>query len=160
MYTLEGTGEGKEAVSSKQGGANVSGIIICKPRHYIPRNTCVSRGVFAFPSNRYRGKPGDGAASAEANKPRVVIIDWVLLSPKALCLAPPPPLVDFGRSIPRTKRRNDSSTPSSSCRVPFWRGCPIPESDTSKSRAFKPREHDRRQCQRQCSAVTKGVDRT
>lgn len=75
MYTLEGTGVGKEAVSSKQGGANVSGIIICKPRHYIPRNTCVSRGVFAFPSNRYRGKPGDGAASAEANKPRVVIID-------------------------------------------------------------------------------------
>lgn len=88
MYTLEGTGVGKEAVSSKQGGANVSGIIICKPRHYIPRNTCVSRGVFAFPSNRYRGKPGDGAASAEANKPRVVIIDWVLLSPKASLLHP------------------------------------------------------------------------
>lgn len=62
VYTVEETGEGS-LVSSKQ-GANVSGIIICKPRHYIPRNTCVSRGVFALPSNRYRRKTEGGVGEA------------------------------------------------------------------------------------------------
>lgn len=61
VYTVEETGE-ESLVSSKQ-GANVSGIIICKPRHYIPRNTCVSRGVFALPSNRYRRKTEGGVGA-------------------------------------------------------------------------------------------------
>lgn len=77
-------GGGKPPPCIEQTGANVSGIIICKPRHYIPRNTCVSRGVFALPSSfaieENRGMlPSLSMQPLEANKPRVVIIDWVPL---------------------------------------------------------------------------------
>lgn len=98
-------------------------------------------------------KPGRrwflGAASGEANKPRVAIIDWVFLFslPELGLLAP----LDFGRSIPRRQVESlarvaqsgvairSSSTPCSS--YPFLVRGRVPDSWIwhVKSHAFKPR---------------------
>lgn len=130
-------GGGKPPPCIEQTGANVSGIIICKPRHYIPRNTCVSRGVFALPSSfaieENRGMlPSLSMQPLEANKPRVVIIDWVplllllpvspgLLSPRSTHpLDSAGRLVEESRSLELHKAVCNDSTPSPP-RVPFPR---------------------------------------
>lgn len=126
-------GGGKPPPCIEQTGANVSGIIICKPRHYIPRNTCVSRGVFALPSSPcYRGKPGRAGMlpsmqPLEANKPRVVIIDWaplLVLLPVSLGLLSPPTPSRLGRSVAR--REESRSLELHKARVTIRSSTPSP----------------------------------